>query len=541
MALNISFILGLGIVATLALVIRRVIQNQTSPLRNIPGPTSGSLLKGNVHQLMSPRNEEWKKELVETYGPVARLRGPFATIWLHVYDPKALYNIAIKNQDIWSKNTIGASGLLLGPGLLTTEGPQHRKQRKMLTPVFSAAYLRNVTTPFYETSYKLRDALRKVLGSEAKEVDVLKWTGRTALELLGQGALGYSFDPLVEDVTDPFAEAVKSFFGATNALGVARAIFGPFVLIGPAWLRRQIVELIPNANVQSLKKIVDTMYQRSTDIVNEKKAAMDKGDDAVLRQVSEGNDIMSILLRANMTASEKEKLSDDELIAQVSTFILAGMDTTSNATSRLLHLLAMNPDVQEKLRSEILDAQAGQEVSYDQVMDLPYLDAVTRETLRLYGPVGKLSRVARQDTVLPLHGPIRGTDGTLITELHVPKGTVAMLNLWACNTNKALWGEDAYEWKPERWLGPLPRALDEARIPGVYSNLMSFYGGGRGCIGFKYAQLELKVVLSVLLANFKFELTDKEIVWNHAGVAFPSVGKSRKPEMPLKVSAIGTL
>ncbi len=86
--------------------------------------------------------------------------------------------------------------------------------------------------------------------------------------------------------------------GATNALGVARAIFGPFVLIGPAWLRRQIVELIPNANVQSLKKIVDTMYQRSTDIVNEKKAAMDKGDDAVLRQVSEGNDIMSILRKS---------------------------------------------------------------------------------------------------------------------------------------------------------------------------------------------------------------------------------------------------
>ncbi len=59
------------------------------------------------------------------------------------------------------------------------------------------------------------------------------------------------------------------------------------------------------------------------------------------------------------------------------------MDTTLNAISRLRRLLAMNPDVQEKLRNEILDAQAGQEVSYDQVMDLPYLDAVTRETLRL--------------------------------------------------------------------------------------------------------------------------------------------------------------
>ena len=59
----------------------------------------------------------------------------------------------------------------------------------------------------------------------------------------------------------------------------------------------------------------------------------------------------------------------------------------------------------------------------------------------------------------------------MITELAVPKGTVAIQNLWACNTNKALWGEDAYEWKPERWLAPLPPALEEARIPGVYSNL----------------------------------------------------------------------
>ena len=78
---------------------------------------------------------------------------------------------------------------------------------------------------------------------------------------------------------------------------------------------------------------------------------------------------------------------------------------------------------------------------------------------------------ATEDTVLPLHEPIRGADGALITEVAVPKGTVAVLNLGACNTNKAVWGEDAYEWKPERWLQPLPPMLDEARVPGVYSNL----------------------------------------------------------------------
>lgn len=59
----------------------------------------------------------------------------------------------------------------------------------------------------------------------------------------------------------------------------------------------------------------------------------------------------------------------------------------------------------------------------------------------------------------------------MISEIPIKKGTVAVLNLWASNTNKALWGEDAYEWKPERWLSPLPRAVEEARLPGVYSNL----------------------------------------------------------------------
>ena len=76
-----------------------------------------------------------------------------------------------------------------------------------------------------------------------------------------------------------------------------------------------------------------------------------------------------------------------------------------------------------------------------------------------------------QDTVLPLHEPVRGKDGTLMSELTVPKGSVAILNLWACNTNPELWGEDAFEWKPERWLASLPRALEEARVPGVYSHL----------------------------------------------------------------------
>lgn len=78
---------------------------------------------------------------------------------------------------------------------------------------------------------------------------------------------------------------------------------------------------------------------------------------------------------------------------------------------------------------------------------------------------------ALDDTLLPLSEPIEGVDGTLISEIPVPKKTAIFIGIQACNRNKALWGDDADEWKPERWLASLPASVTQARIPGVYSNL----------------------------------------------------------------------
>ena len=61
-------------------------------------------------------------------------------------------------------------------------------------------------------------------------------------------------------------------------------------------------------------------------------------------------------------------------------------------------------------------------------------------------------------------------DGTTVSEIVVLKGTIVMSYITACNTDKAIWGEDALEWKPERWLQPLPRSVEDARIPGIYAN-----------------------------------------------------------------------
>lgn len=185
------------------------------------------------------------------------------------------------------------------------------------------------------------------------------------------------------------------------------------------------------------------------------------------------------------------------------------MDTTSGALSRTLWLLSRNVGTQNKLREEIREAHrrcGGDRLGYDEVVSLPFLDAVCRETLRLYArsffvrcfidspsltqictrpyhrprvsypttlrvPSYALTSRTREDIILPFSKPVRGNDGSEMHEVLVPKGTMVFPSLLSSNRNPDLWGPDSYEWKPERWIEGLPSSVTEAKIPGVYSHL----------------------------------------------------------------------
>ncbi|KAM5539718.1 hypothetical protein V8D89_006531 [Ganoderma adspersum] len=530
-----------GLVLVLYLI-WRLIRNYilSSPLNKIPGPPSGSVITGNVFQFFNHNSWKFVDDFIETYGPVAKCHGFYGSRMLHVYDPKAMHNIYLKDQDNYSRGekAMSSLGLLLGPGLLATQGPIHKKQRKMLNPVFSGAHMRNLTPLFYDVADRLRTVIESQVKDGPKDLDVLAWMGRAALELVGRGGLGYSFDDLVSESRNEFAEAVKALKPAMNEAPVVREVARFLPYLGPAWFRRFLLHFVPIPKIQRLKVLTDTLSKAAQDIYLTKKAAIERGDADLLHSVGEGKDIMSVLLRENMKASEDDRLPEEEVLAQMGTFILAGVDTTSNALSRILHLLCLSPDAQAKLRTELREAQEqyGRDIPYDELCALPYLDAVCRETLRLHAPVNISARDAIADTVIPLSEPLRCTDGAVMTEVPVPKGTTILLNLRACNTNKALWGEDACEWKPERWLRPLPKAVEDARIPGIYANLMTFISGGHSCMYF--SQLEMKIVLAILVSNFQFELSpDKPIFWNFSGIAYPVMShKSSRPEMYLRVS-----
>ncbi|KAF9446154.1 cytochrome P450 [Macrolepiota fuliginosa MF-IS2] len=520
-----------------------------SPLDIVPGPPSHSWFFGNASKLFNPNGWDFHYDILKRYGGVIRLETAFGDRLLVISDPKALYSVLIKDPYVYeiSSTHMARRRLLMGDGLLSTLGEKHRKQRKLLNPVFSINHMRGMIPLFYEVTERLQAVLKKKLVNGPQEIDILHWMTRTALELIGRSGMDYSFDSLLDDGdVHPYSVSVKrlsQLLGGPVGFSSGKYILPFAQKFNFPRLKRYIVEHIPSERVQGLKEITDIMYRTSVEIIESKKQAMASSNPEVVAEMTKKKDIINILLRANMDASKEDRLTDEEVVGQISTFVFAGMDTTSSGVSRILQLLATHEDVQEKLREEIREAQklSDGQLSYDQLVSLPYLDAVCRESLRVYPPINLgAMRTARQDMILPLSKPVLGSAGKEVSEIYIPKGTDIVVSTLGSNCNSDLWGPDSYEWKPERWLAPLPKAVESARIPGIYSHLMSFSGGGRSCIGFKFSQLEMKVVLSVLISSFKFSKSEKEISWRMNNIAGPVVTgeEERHPQLPVVMSLV---
>uniref|UniRef100_A0A0W0FSP6 Cytochrome p450 n=1 Tax=Moniliophthora roreri TaxID=221103 RepID=A0A0W0FSP6_MONRR len=469
--------------------------------------------------------------------------------YIYTFDPKAMHHILIKDQYAFEEQPVFilTNKLLFGNGLLSTLGEHHRKQRKMLNPVFSIAHMRDMLPTFNEITLKLRDSISRKVQDGPQEVEILSWMSRTALELVGQSGLGYSFDPLTdENCAHPYPKALKGLLSLLAVTFWSRTYVLPWLTnFIPARMLRTLSFYWPSSNLHQGRELSDYMWQLSLEIYHEKMQALNQGDQAVVEQIGKGKDIMSVLINENLKASEEDRLDEGELIGQVLpwTLIFAAMDTTSSALARTLLLLAENPSVQTRLREELVQARQdndGHDLGYDTLVSLPYLDCICRETLRLYPPVPRLMRTTAKDTVLPLSTPVTGTDGSVITEIPVPAHTNVYISILGSNRNTSLWGPDALEWKPERWLEPLPAVVPEARIPGVYSHLMTFNGGGRSCIGFKFSQLEMKVVLAHLIETFEFAPTGEKVYWQYAAVSNPFVrnGGKTQVKLPMRISLV---
>lgn len=517
-------------------VLKRILN--PSLYRNIDGPDSHSFIYGHLRSLYSPLGLPFHDSLQDSYGSLSKVKGWFGDDRLYISDPRALQEILVKENDTAFQRTrafLDFSNLAFGPGLLATAGAVHKTQRKMMNPVFTSTHMRALVPTFELIAQDLKGAINNELeGSGSKDLDMLQWCSAAALELIGQAGIGHTFG-IFQGAESVYNHAIKSFLPALNDLLPFQPIMMLIYNMRPASWRRKIAESVPHRGVQRLKEIIDIQDEQAQAILRDKKDNLH-----ISRGGDEPSDIMSILIQANQQAAEGERLPEDQLLGQMNTFIFAGHETTSGALARVLHILSLDQGMQDRLRAELQATPSN--LDYNELNALEYLDAICHELLRLYPPLTTTEREAIKDWVLPLRYPVKGKDGREIREVKVKKGTQIYIAMRQANRCKETWGEDADEFKPERWLKDLPSSVAESRTPGVYSSLMTFLAGPRACIGFRFSLLELKVMLVMLVRSFRFAPAGTAVEWRLGQTMCPfELGvklEELHPRLPLNVTRL---
>ncbi|KAJ7498084.1 cytochrome P450 [Mycena galericulata] len=482
----------------------------TSPLRHMVGPPNPSFFLGNFKEMADDASltAKWRNEFGRTFC----LKGLFSISELHSSDIKAVNHI-VSNSSIYQKATFtrDVGSRLLGKGLLTVEMDDHKRQRKIMNQAFSIAQIRLLTEVFVEKAVQLRDvwAHQVAQGNGSARIDVLDWLRRMTLDVIGQAGFNYQFDAL-----DGKPNALNQAF--TNLLHSPQA--SNYLGFRLAQSIMPILKLLPVPGSQLLKRARLTMNVIGRQIVSNSTAILNgsEGEEGLHGR----KDLLSVLLKSNLSVNvpENQRMSDAEVIAQISTFLLAGHETTSAAVAWALHALSLHAATQVKLREELLTLST-ENPTMDELNSLPYLESVVRETMRLRAPAVFTQRRATKDDVLPLSKPYIDKEGKAHNSLPIPKGQMMHIPILAVNTDKEIWGEDAFEFKPERWEN-IPEAVNA--IPGVWANLFTFFAGPHNCecsppilrfenrctfpgIGFRFSLAEIKVMLFTLIRTFEFE------------------------------------
>jgi len=241
------------------------------------------------------------------------------------------------------------------------------------------------------------------------------------------------------------------------------------------------------------------------------------GDDPAVKG---GKDLLSTMMRLG----EAEDQDLDQLLDHIATFVLVGHETTSSAINFTLMELARNKDIQDRLRQELLDFHGsgpnGQPSYEDYQSKLPFLDAVSKEAMRIWPPVSHTERVAQKDDILPLRFPITSASGEEMTSIRIKKGQVINVSSIGINRNASVWGPDAEVFRPERWLNPEQLPAPTSLTQG-WSGLFTFIEGPRICIGMRLALFEYKVILSTLLKHFEFLDAGAKVVTQFSSTTQP--------------------
>ncbi|KAJ7268974.1 cytochrome P450 [Mycena rebaudengoi] len=479
-------------------------------LGTLPGPRSPSWVYGNMLQLLCADSYgDYEFRWQQQYGAVYRVKGCFGEDRLVISDPEALRNI-INSPSFgypparWKIGNV----TMTSDNVACVVGEEHRRIRADMGPGFSGQGVRNFLPIFLDVANKMANEW-EILCSPGSSIrlDVAKMMNHGTLDIICTAALGFPVDS-VQNPDHPLARTHLDILGAAFVRARAGIVAEFLTTYTPEFMLRLSLHL-PIGPTRAL-----LTFKTTTDQIMEQKTQEYKMNQ------SETNDLLSTMF----AASSKTGVTVAQVVHQIPLLLVAGQDTSANVLSWALLELARHPDFQHSLRQEILaHKRKGVEVEYN---DMPLLNALLKETLRLTpaGPI--LERIATEDCVLPLSTAIKTSSGTHIRELPIRKGQIIFLALAAYQRQEPLWGSDAHEFKPSRWLEGDPCT---GPALGPYAKLLSFLGGPRVCPGWRFALLEMQVILTELLAKFSVSLPENNIIRARLStVQFPVDNKGAK-------------
>jgi cytochrome P450 len=395
-------------------------------------------------------------KVLATYGDTVHLYLGGVKPSIVTRDPALVQHVLQKNHRRYHKSDL-THGLLryLGKGLLTNEGADWLRQRRLIQPGFHRQRLAGLTRLMRAAADEWVAELDALGAAGANvEVDAHEAMTRVAFRIVARSVFGDSLgDEELRQLSD-WLTAIQLFYVTT---------------IRQPYLR-------PVQHLRGRYRQHDDLARRLRELV---RAAIARH--RASQAAASPDDLLQMLLDARYEDSG-EPMTEHQLIDELNILLVAGHETSANALAWAFYLLARHPEAQEKLVAEISrELPAGQEVEFADLPRLPYALQVVQEAMRLYPPAWIIDRVATEDD------EFQG--------VRIPKGSVFSLYVYGVHHHAGLWPA-AEEFRPERFAADAQPALP------TYGYL-PFGGGPRLCVGSHFALTELQLVLIQTLRRYR--------------------------------------
>lgn len=391
---------------------------------------------------------------------------------IFINDPEAYKRILMQHETFQKPKSFQLFVQeLLGIGLVTSYGERWKFQRKFLTPYFHFQSLKQVMPMFHNLVKKMIDDLCDAIQEdESRVVTVtMKDFNHLTLRVVICALL---------DETKFDTSAICTFYD--ECLDRLRPYGRMRQLIGPIW------KYAPCSTGYGYTKCHHRLDRKIQEVISECRLRMkDKNFTA--------NNMVEAMVA-------ERRFSDSDIIDEIKTVLFAGHDTTANTMGWMLYAIGTHPETRSKLLTELSEVVNDSDLELNQnvIGKLPYAQAILKETLRLYPPVGVLARQLGEDITV---------DGYKIR-----KGCDVRLMIQATHMDEANFSSPS-QFIPERWIkGSETYSKDEEKERHPYAYI-PFSAGPRNCIGQKFAQLEAITLICMFVSKLNFEVMDPENVF----------------------------